>query len=44
MHYVEYGGAGTVFGKDTSEVLEKSIMPWLVEDLRNMHESKFVIQ
>ena len=43
MHYVQYGGAGTVFGEDTSEVLDKSIMPWLTEDLRNMHESQFVI-
>ena len=43
MHYVEYGGAGTIFGKDTPEVLEKSIMTWLTEDLLNMHESKFVV-
>ena len=44
MHYVEYGGAGTLFGKDTPEVLEKSIMPWLTKDLHNIHQSKFRIE
>jgi len=43
-HYVEYGGAGTVFGKDTPNVLEKSIMPWLTERLLNIHQSKFRIE
>ena len=28
MHYIDYGNAGTVFGKDTKGVLEQSIMPW----------------
>jgi hypothetical protein len=43
MHYRDYGGAGTVHGKDTPEVLEKSIMPWLTHDLEIIHRSKLVI-
>jgi len=44
MHYIDYGGAGTVFGKDTCEVLEKSIMPWLTEDLKRIHQCQLVIE
>ena len=44
MHHCDYGCAGTVFGKDTPEVLEKSIMPWLTEDLKAMNDSKFIIE
>ena len=42
MHYIDYGGAGTVMDKDTIEVLEKSIMPWLTEDLKTIHKSKLM--
>ena len=44
MHYVDYGGAGTVMGKDMIDVLEKSIMPWLTEDLKTIHKSKLLMK
>ncbi len=35
-----YGGAGFVKGKDTTDVLEASIMGWLTEDLKTIHSSQ----
>ena len=36
--------AGWVSGKDTTEVLEESIMPWLIEDLETIHKASIVLE
>lgn len=43
MIYRDYGGAGTALGKDTSDVLKQSILPWLSKDLQAINDSKMLI-
>ena len=43
MYHRKYGGAGLVIGKDTPDVLEASIMPWLTEDLEAISRKRIML-
>jgi len=44
MYHREYGGAGLVTGKDTPDLLEASIMPWLTEDLQAINNQRVILE
>ena len=44
MYHREYGGAGLVTGKDTPDLLEAAIMPWLTEDLQAINNQRVILE
>jgi hypothetical protein len=41
--YQDYGGAGLVKGKDDRDILDATLMPWLMEDLRRLNSKRVLI-
>ena len=44
MYHRKYGGAALVAGKDTDDLLEAYIMPWLTEDLQAINKKRIVLE